>query len=319
MTEKRTLTWFGWVGLILSVLMLIGAIAGLAAPYLAPKWIELDLLSHFRQHFIGLVIVALLAVVLKRFWLPVMIAGVVATPFVIALLPSLEQRPEGARQVMDGEVPFKILTLNTWYRNADWPTLEAYLRKEDAEVVVMMEFGESKRPLLDKLKTLYPYRHDCITIKNCRLLLLSKKPFEAADHKTRWLGPPIIWARFGKDLGGLTVIGVHLSRPPTASTQFRQVQELAKETLKVGDPVVVAGDFNATEWSFVLDAFQEFSGLWRLTNEPTWPTFFFGFPQLGIDHIFISNGIRPLAFPRRGDHIGSDHLPMSAQLAVQSK
>lgn len=319
MTEKQSLTWFGRLGLVVSGLMLIAAGVGLASPYLTPRWIEFDLLSHFRMHFIGLAIVAAVALVLRRLWLPVIAAGIIATPLMISLLPMLDEKPAGAMATADGEVPFKILTVNTWYRNNDWPMLESYLRKEDADVVVMMEFGQSKQPLVEKLKALYPYRRDCISIKNCRLVLLAKKPFEAANHKVRWGGPPIIWAKFGDDLGGLTVIGVHLSRPPSASAQVRQVRELAKETLKVGDPVVVAGDFNATQWSIVLNAFQEFSGLWRLTGEPTWPTFFFGFPQLGIDHIFISNGVRPLAYPRRGEDIGSDHLPLSAQLAVQSR
>lgn len=319
MTEKRTPTWFGRVGLTVSLLMLAGALAGLAAPYLAARWIEFDMLSHFRLHFVGFAIGAAAALVFRRIWLPLIVMGLIATPLAISVLPLIGQQPDGAQQVAEGEVPLKILTVNTWYRNTDWPALEAYLRKEDAEVVVMMEFGQSKRPLLDKLKVLYPHRRDCISIRNCRLLLLSKKPFERASHKVRWQGPPIIWARFGKELGGLTVIGVHLSRPPSAATQLRQVKELARETLKVGDPVIVAGDFNATQWSMILNAFQEFSGLWRLTTEPTWPTFFFGLPQLGIDHIFISNGIRPLAYPRRGEDIGSDHLPMSAQLAIRSK
>ncbi len=130
-----------------------------------------------------------------------------------------------------------------------------------------------------------------------QLVLLSKKPFEEAGHKTKWSGPPIIWARYGEYLNGLTIIGAHLPRPPSVTPQYLQVRELAKETLKVGDPVIVAGDFNATQWSYTLSAFQEFSGLWRLTSEPTWPTQFFGLAQFGIDHIFISNGVRPLAIP----------------------
>ncbi|MGI9413994.1 MAG: endonuclease/exonuclease/phosphatase family protein [Hyphomicrobiales bacterium] len=310
---------FGKVGLVICAVALIAALGGLAAPYLAGRWIEFDVLSHLRLHFIGLAATAVMALIARRVWLPVLCAGLLATPVVIGLSPMFAARTDEVLPVHAGEMPLKILTYNTWFRNQDWQALESYIRKEDADVVILLEFGASKRPLLDRLKSEYPHRADCIAIKHCRLVLLSKKPFRSAGHKTKWSGPPIIWARYGQDLGGLTVIGAHLPRPPAVTPQFLQVRELAKETLKVGDPVIVAGDFNATEWSFTLAAFQEFSGLWRLTSEPTWPTHFFGLAQFGIDHIFISNGLRPLAYPKRGEDVGSDHLPMSARIVIMPK
>ncbi len=319
MTVRRSRNWFGWLGLTFSGLLLICAGLGLLAPYLASNWIEFDVFSHFRLHFIALAVIAFVAMFFRRTWLLVLFAGLCATPLLVSALPSFGAKPDVTVETVDGEVPLKVLTYNTWFQNDDWPALETYLRKEDADIVVMMEFGPSKRPLLAKLKALYPYQQDCISIGYCYLVLLSKKPFASAGHKTKWQGPPIIWAKFGDALSGLTVIGTHLSRPPFAATQLRQVNELAQEALKLGDPVIVAGDFNATQWSFMLDAFQTVSGLGRLTSEPTWPTFFFGLPQLGIDHIFISNGLRKLADPRRGDNVGSDHLPMSVRLAVKAR
>lgn len=310
---------FGKVGLAICAVTLIIALSGLLAPYFAERWVELDVLSHLRLHLIGAAMAAALALVIPRLRLVVLLAGLAATPVVIGLMPVLGSKSEAALPVGAGEMPLKVLTYNTWFQNGDWQALETYIRKEDADVVILLEFGSNKRPLLERLSALYPHRSDCIEIKHCRLVLLSKKPFEEAGHKTKWSGPPIIWARYGEYLNGLTIIGAHLPRPPSVTTQYLQVRELAKETLKVGDPVIVAGDFNATQWSFTLSAFQEFSGLWRLTSEPTWPTHFFGLAQFAIDHIFISNGVRPLAYPERGEHVGSDHLPMSARLVVLPK
>lgn len=319
MTERRARTWFGWLGLVLSVLLLLAALGGMLAPYLAPRWIEFDIFSHFRLHFIGLAVVAFCAMFFRRMWPVVLVAGLGATPVIIAAQPSLIDRADAVIETGDNEVAVKVLTYNTWFRNDDWPALEAYLRKEDADIVVMMEVGPSKRPLLARLRELYPYQQDCIAIGNCYLVMLSKQPFESSGHKTRWSGPVMIWARFGEELSGLTVIGTHLSRPPFAAMQLRQVKELAGEALKLGGPMIVAGDFNATQWSYILHAFQSFSGLGRLTGEPTWPTYFFGLPQLGIDHIFVSSGVRQLSRPRRGEDVGSDHLPMSVLLAVEQR
>ena len=319
MSLRTSRTRFGWFGLVLSVLLLLLALAGLAAPFFAGRWIELDLFSHLRLHFIGVAVFAFVAVFCRRAWPLVLAGGLCAVPVIVSILPSLSLSSRQIEQTVDGEVPVKVLTYNTWFSNQDWPGLEAYLRMEDADVVVMMEFGGSKRPLLENLKELYPHQADCIDVKNCRLVLLSKRPFVDSGHKTKWQGPPIIWARYGDDLGSLTVVGTHLWRPPTASVQLQQVRELARQALKLGDPIVVAGDFNATRWSFVLDEFETSSGMGRLSGDPTWPTFFFGFPQFGIDHIFISSGIRALGRPSRGQDIGSDHLPLSATLAVSAR
>lgn len=319
MTKPHSRNWFGRLGAVLSSLVLLAALAGLAAPYLAARWIELDVFSNLRLHLIAIAAIALIAAFCRRLWPMVLIAGFIATPIAVAVQPSIAWRSDGPKQTVDGEVPLKVLTYNTWFRNDDWETLEAYLRKEDADIVVMMEFGPSKRPLLARLKSMYPHQTDCVSIPLCYLVLLSKKPFESAGNKTRWAGPVIVWARFGSSLGGLTVIGTHLSRPPYAASQLRQVKELAGEARKQGEPVVVVGDFNATGWSHILNVFETASGLARLTSAPTWPTYFLGLPQVGIDHIFISGGIRALADPKRGDDAGSDHLPVSVDLAVQAK
>jgi len=310
---------FGKVELAICAITLIAALGGLVAPYFAERWVELDVLSHLHLHLIGAAAAAAIALVVPRARLAVLLGVLAATPFVIGLMPVLGSKSDATLPVRDGEMPLKVLTFNTLFRNGDWQSLETYIRKEDADVVILLEFGANKRPLLDRLNALYPHRADCIEIKHCRMVFLSKKSFEEAGHKTKWSGPPIIWARYGEHLNGLTIIGAHLPRPPAVTPQYLQVRELAKETLKVGDPVIVAGDFNATQWSYTLSAFQEFSGLWRLTSEPTWPTQFFGLAQFGIDHIFISNGVRPLAYPKRGEHVGSDHLPMSARLVVLPK
>ena len=50
---------------------------------------------------------------------------------------------------------------------------------------------------------------------------------------------------------------------------------------------------------------------------PSWPSFF-GLPQLGIDHIFLSPGLRVLKEPLIGDSAGSDHFPVIATVGVPS-
>ncbi|MCH9663854.1 MAG: endonuclease/exonuclease/phosphatase family protein [Gammaproteobacteria bacterium] len=317
MTSQRSRNWFAWLGLALCAFLLLGACLGLVAPYLAYWWIEFDIFSHFRIHFMAVMVVAGVALLSPRLWPFVLLLGLVATPVLTSALPGFFASFQTEIAAPDGETRLKVLTFNTWFDNDDWPAIETYLRKEDADIVVMMEFGPSKRPLLEKLKPLYPYQKDCISIGYCYLVLLSKQPFEDAGHKNKWEGPAYIWVRYGEALSGLTVIGTHLSRPPFAAIQLRQVKNLARHAREMGERIIVAGDFNATRWSLMTRAFEAESGFARLTSQPTWPTYFLGLPQLGIDHIFISEGVRKLSEPRSGEDAGSDHLPLSVHLSIK--
>ena len=78
--------------------------------------------------------------------------------------------------------------------------------------------------------------------------------------------------RFGPEQGGLTIFGVHFVKPFYARQHWGQIRNMASESFTAKGPFVVAGDFNATKDSFVINAFQEFAGILRLTSLPTWPT-----------------------------------------------
>jgi endonuclease/exonuclease/phosphatase (EEP) superfamily protein YafD len=85
----------------------------------------------------------------------------------------------------------------------------------------------------------------------------------------------------------------------------------------LGGRLVAAGDFNATPWSLPLTTFERMSGLTRLTSLPSWPAHGLALPQVAIDHIFVSSGIRPLGAATTLAPAGSDHLPVRVTLAVR--
>jgi endonuclease/exonuclease/phosphatase (EEP) superfamily protein YafD len=60
---------------------------------------------------------------------------------------------------------------------------------------------------------------------------------------------------------------------------------------------------------------EDGANLSRVTFLPTWPAAA-GLPQIAIDHIFISPGIRLLEAARIGEAAGSDHYPVTARIAV---
>ena len=156
------------------------------------------------------------------------------------------------------------------------------------------------------------------------MVLLSRIPWSrsrsGAVQRIRGTAPSKVWARFGDDLAGFTVIGTHIMRPiDDARTHVREmahVAELAGKTRRAGRPVLVAGDFNATRWTHSWRMFQRRSGLQHMNRYlPSWPSGRRGWPQLAIDHMFASPGIQ-FTDVRLGRDVGSDHRPVIAKIRL---
>jgi endonuclease/exonuclease/phosphatase (EEP) superfamily protein YafD len=140
-------------------------------------------------------------------------------------------------------------------------------------------------------------------------------PIAETTSRGRWRGPPYLLAKLGPQAGGLNVIAVHTLRFPHSRAQFRQAAELAKVVEALPGPKLVMGDFNATPFSRVLSVIETGASLRRVTFLPTWPATA-GLPQIAIDHILLSPGVRLLEAARIGEAAGSDHYPVTGRIAV---
>ena len=108
---------------------------------------------------------------------------------------------------------------------------------------------------------------------------------------------------------------MHTIRFPHSRAQFRQVTALASLVEKLPGHKLVMGDFNATPFSRILAVIEDGANLRRVTFLPSWPATA-GLPQIAIDHIFLSPGLRLLEAARIGEAAGSDHYPVTARIAV---
>jgi endonuclease/exonuclease/phosphatase (EEP) superfamily protein YafD len=303
----------------LCLAILAAALAGLGLGRLAGLWIAFDLFNHFLWHLAILAVAAVIACLLPRWRTRAAIALALAGFFGISLGALTFGRDAGTlTPPAPGERALKVMSFNTWLSNDDWRAVAAEVTRQDADVVVLVEFGSEKAPLLDALAAAYPYRVDCLKISYCHLAVISKYPFSKSEARTRWRGPPFIRVRFGAELGNLTVFGVHTIRPPYFRSQLKQFGSMARIIAATPGPRLAAGDFNATPPSVMLDTFVQGSGLERLTWLPTWPARFGPFPQIAIDHMFVSSEIRVLSRPVLGDNAGSDHYPVIATIAVKT-
>lgn len=294
---------------------LIG-VGGLVASKLGQLWVAFDVFAQFTLQF-GIVAVAFLiglfmprAKLLTAFVLLILgVIGIGVWPHAATHYPfTLAAVPEGAREI-------RVASFNTWYSNERIAEVEAEIRRIDADIMVLIEAGPNKKPVLEALKDRYPHQVTCFAIDFCNLAVLSKVPVLDSEARVGWEGPAFIRAKFGAELGGLTVLGVHTIRFPHSRAQMQQVVAMSGFIEGIPGRKLVMGDFNATPFSRVIDAVVSRTGLVRLSSLPSWPSQL-GLPQIAIDHIFVTPGIVQTKTQAIGEPAGSDHYPVFTSIAL---
>jgi endonuclease/exonuclease/phosphatase (EEP) superfamily protein YafD len=117
--------------------------------------------------------------------------------------------------------------------------------------------------------------------------------------------------------GAIGLVALHPPAPDSPAARIvrdRYLRDLGGEIAQLRGPVIAAGDFNATPWSY---PFQDFAAATRLhagAIHPSWPSLFgaFGIP---IDHVLASENVG-IERSWVGPDLGSDHLPIMVQLRL---
>lgn len=291
-------------------------LVGLGMSRAGQLWVGFDVFSQFTLHFALMTLAFAIGMLMPRAKLftalLLMLAGVVG----IGVWPHIASRsPHVLAEAAAGERALSIASFNTLWVNDDADSVRAEIERIDADVVTLIEMSPAKRRILTELKSRYPYQAHCYEVDYCQLAILSKVPIAESTSRGRWAGPPYLMAKLGPGGGGLTVMAVHTLRFPHSRAQFRQAGEMAKVVEALSGPKLVMGDFNATPFSRVISVIEDGANLKRVTFLPTWPATA-GLPQIAIDHIFISPGIRLLEAARIGEAAGSDHYPIHGRIAV---
>ena len=291
-------------------------VGGLVGSRLGQLWIAFDVFSQFTVQFIVITLAFAIGLLMPRARLLAAFLIIIAGLLAIGSWSHLMSRnPATLGQAGAGEKEIRVATFNTWYSNQNVTAVQAEIERLDADVITLMEVGPNKKPALAALRARYPYQVDCFNIDFCNLVILSKYPVAEQEARVGWEGPPMIRARFGPELGGLTVIGVHTIRFPHSRAQFRQVVALSDLIDSLPGRKLVMGDFNATPFSRIISTIAGRTGLRRLSTLPSWPSNF-GLPQVAIDHIFVSPAIRAVQSAQIGQSAGSDHFPITLKIAV---
>jgi endonuclease/exonuclease/phosphatase family metal-dependent hydrolase len=132
--------------------------------------------------------------------------------------------------------------------------------------------------------------------------------------------PEVLWVAFdNKDYGRLKVVGVHLALPFRAEHQTNHVAKLTALRASGDGPLIMAGDFNMTPWSYRQQRLLVATGLRRhATFLRSWPTdrqYLLPWPTFLIDHVLTTPDIKSVSI-RIGRPSDSDHLPVVTVLRL---
>ncbi|MBW8882436.1 MAG: endonuclease/exonuclease/phosphatase family protein, partial [Asticcacaulis sp.] len=250
--------------------------------------------------------------------------------------------PLGGASVAATKAPvLKVVSANVWYRNDSYAAALNYFAASNADVIAVIEGTSQWKKALEPLYAKYPYRIDCVdAMPPCEALLLSKYPFRKSfAGQIDGRAPVVLWGEIEFAGKPIVVAATHLSWPLRAASgnarattsatlqppplagsdplvQSQQAQNLAQYLAGLGPDLVLMGDFNSVPWGGTQTALRKATGL---ENDgpmvPTWPSWEPPwFLRLPIDQIMTRGALTRRDF-RSGRYIGSDHLPVEAEIA----
>lgn len=294
------------------------ALALLGAGQLSALWLPLDLFNHFTAQLLILAAACAVGMIMPRARVLTALVIVLIGVIGIGVWPHYvsDGRPPPVSTGPDERI-VRVMTFNSRLVNRDWRAVAEEILRHDPDIVALVEIGGGQEGLFAELAERYPHRVDCLAEAYCPLAILSKFAIRDTAFRTRWRGPAFIRAQFGSELGNLTVVGVHATRPPFFATHLEQMTVLGHLLREIDGERIVLGDFNATPYSRMITAVTRGSGLERISHLPTWPAMLH-LPQIAIDHIFLSPGLRLAGSVRIGKSAGSDHYPLIAEIAIPS-
>lgn len=305
----------------LASLILVSVWAALLAGLLGRIAWPFDLFAHFRVQYAALFILLIVVFLLLRRYLH---AGAALVGFVIGavpLLPYVTGEQLSKAIATPHEETFRVMSFNVWFRNPDMARSAEYIEQSRADAVVLLELTPPQAEMLLPLLPSYP--HYYIEPSRMGAAVFSKWPVLEAESvplapggavaprmKLDWRGVPV------------SVLGVHLNWPlGPRNSEFRnqELNELVRFSKSQPEPLIVAGDFNLTPWSEYFSDALDRSGLHDAARgfglARSWPSQFAP-AGMRIDHCLISPQWRSVS-TRVGPYLGSDHLPIVADLILR--
>ena len=317
---KAWRAWTGLGGLIVGGLTLTATLLGFLA---SSSWV-FDLLANFRFQYLWIGVLAVGAVLMRRWWwaagvigLGVLINLVLVSPYYLGSVP---------RAAADSPL-LTVAHLNTLARNEEKPRVVEFIRESDADFVFLTEVTRELLDLIEQAEDL-PYEVLVRTSNSFGVIGLVRNSPQGAGsaiegHVTNLGETGLPGVVIEAQLGGqpFEMLAFQTSSPGRAARADGRDSQLAgaAEWAASRDiPVLLIGDFNATPWTPALSSLMRNAGLTDSARgrgfNGSWPAGWGPF-KIPIDHALHSEGITTIE-RSRGTSAGSDHMSLTVTLAL---
>lgn len=287
------------------------------AGLLAPWWPVLELINHFRPFLaLGMGLLLALSIGLRPRRLAATASVLFAVNLALLIVPALYY---GALKHAAAEPDLRVATLNTWVVKGQANRIIDFIKQTDADVILLQEVGQGDQAaVLNQLASAYPY---VLFDEHSRSgpALLSKWRWSDSGIIPNGRGRPLaVWARFEQDGRSFEIASVHTANPFEWLHQPGDIDRLIRFARSRQAPLILGGDFNLTPFSWKLTKLAEWADLrWGQTFAASWPANRL-IPIVLIDHVLVSKGV-VLTAVETGPRVGSDHLPVVAELILEDR
>ena len=215
----------------------------------------------------------------------------------------------------------KVIQFNLWGHNRDPQATAAWVIAQKPDVVVAEEAIDKGAAAAATLGAAFPYHVDCPVFLECTTLIFSKSAPQssgALESPDSFGRHSTVWARFGRGQSAYAVAGVHILWPIPGGAQQAHLRSIAAGLSGLDHAsLILAGDFNATPWSFSLARVQSLFGVERRSHALfSWPVKpYSGYrvdtptALLPLDHVFAGPSWKTVS-AGLGPRLGSAHLPV---------
>ncbi len=305
---------------LLEVAAVIGCLATVTG-FLGRCWWIFELTCHFRLHLAGALGALAVIWAMKRRWRMVALCSAgaaVNTVLVLVLLwPADQSAPPGGQRL-------RLAAINVHTENERSDLVLEFLRRADADVILLMEVNERWMNALAPLRTNYPQVIAESREDNFGIALFSRLPLtNQAVVECGQAEVPSVVATITVGGQNVFLLGTHPLPPGSAENarlRNEQFREIAARIRRCGMPAIVLGDLNATAGSPYFNELVRDSGLHNTSQGRglfgSWPA---SLPcaRIGLDHCLVSASIFVIA-KQLGPRVGSDHLPVLVEVQIPS-
>jgi endonuclease/exonuclease/phosphatase (EEP) superfamily protein YafD len=216
----------------------------------------------------------------------------------------------------------RLVCANVQRENEDRERLGRWIRAQQIDIVALLEVDEPW--LAELVPFLNEFPHRFFEPRSSRFGVAVASRYPLTQQRLLQLGSAgltTLSMQVQSPQGPLNLIATH-PPPPMVPEFFNhrndQLRDLAREARRMEPgPTVLAGDLNTTPYSRHLLRLEEEAGLRNVRRGQgllaSWPSALPGALRIPLDHLLVSPQIR--ASVRLGPRIGSDHLPVVADLA----